>query len=88
MTNDDHNMTLGTFRQLGEIEQINVLFEKGVYLDTRFDTVCEILLYQIDSFYVEVFYQEKLNTIKRLRSFENVDKLKSYLTKIDIDKLF
>ena len=43
-----------------------------------------ILLYQLQSFYVEVFYFGKENKISRLRSFSSLNQLEPYLNNIDI----
>jgi hypothetical protein len=45
---------------LQEKEQAEVLWEMGVHLGERFDGEHKILLYQIDGFYVEVFYHGKI----------------------------
>jgi hypothetical protein len=44
-----------------------------------------ILLYQIDSFYVEVYYHRVNNVISRMRSFSNPDQLEPYM--VDINAL-
>ena len=59
----------------------------GVHLGERQDEEHTILLYQIDSFYVEVYYHREYNLIRRMRSFSSVDQLAPYLRQIDISKL-
>jgi hypothetical protein len=55
-------MTLNSFKLLDEREQAETLWDKGVQLGERFDEEHHILLYQIDGFYVEVFYHPRHNT--------------------------
>jgi len=50
----------------------------------RKETNFSILLYQVQSFYVEVFYSGKENKISRLRSFSSINQLEPYLNNIDI----
>jgi hypothetical protein len=69
---------------LQEKEQAEVLWEMGVHLGERFDGEHKILLYQIEGFYVEVFYHQEQNKLVRLRSFRSVDQLRSYLERIHV----
>jgi hypothetical protein len=69
---------------LEEREQANVVWSKGVHLGERYNPEHKILLYQIEGFYVEVFYNPVSNAIKRLRSFSNTGQLRPYLEKIDL----
>jgi hypothetical protein len=48
-------MTLYQFNALNEIEQAEAVWD-GVFVGDREDEEHRILLYQIDSFYVEVYY--------------------------------
>lgn len=77
-------MTLYQYKQLDNTDQACVLWNKGVYLGELSNPQHKIALYQIEGFYVEVFYDTADNVIKRLRSFSSVDQLKPYLDKIDI----
>ena len=66
------------------MKQVEATWEKGVHLSTRFDGVQAILLWQIDAFYVEIFYDQLDNTIEKLRSFRSTIPLRPYLKQIDI----
>jgi hypothetical protein len=77
-------MTLYQYKTLQEKEQAEVLWDKGVHLGERFDAEHKILLYQIEGFYVEVFYNLKINAIERLISFKSIDRLRPYLGIITI----
>ena len=76
-------MTLYEFNQLDEMEQAEAVWD-GVFIGDREDAEHKILLYQIDSFYVEVYYHKEYNVIRRFRSFSSTDQLQPYLEKIKI----
>ena len=59
----------------------------GVYLCSRQEPEFIVDLYQIGLFYVEVFYHERRNEIIHLHSFSSTDPLKTYFSKIDLNKL-
>ena len=80
-------MTLYEFNQLDEMQQADAVWN-GILIGDRTDNIFNILLYQIDGFYVEVFYQKKRNIIKRIRSFSSTDQLQPYLEKMDLDIKF
>ena len=63
-------MTLYQYKLLDHTDQACVLWNKGVFLCDRKNDQYIIALYQIDGFYVEVFYNREHNAIERLRSFE------------------
>jgi hypothetical protein len=46
------------------------------------------LLYQVNSFYVEVYYNKEYNPIKKFRSFSSTDELNPYLEQIDLNEIF
>lgn len=70
---------------LHEIKQAQAI-SAAVCIDGSDDGVHKVLLYQIDKFYVEVYYHKETNVIKRYRSFESTNQLAPYLSKIDISK--
>ncbi len=80
-------MTLYEINQLNDPEKAEAVWD-GTLIGDRTDNIFNILLYQIDGFYVEVFYQKKRNIIKRIRSFSSTDQLQPYLEKIDLDIKF
>ena len=77
-------MTLLQFRQLPPDRQTLTTWEIGVHLSTRFYGLHAILLWQIDGFYVELFYNRIDNSIDKLRSFRSTIPLRPYLNQIDI----
>ena len=80
-------MTLYDFKSLDIRGQADSLFEHGVFLSDRHNEHYGISLYQIDAFYVEVYYNKKQCKIVRFSSFLNPDQLFPYLGKINIDEL-
>ncbi len=78
-------MTLYEFNALNELEQTEALKEHGVELSNRKEGEYSVTLYQIDSFYVEV-YSHNFN--RRYRSFLSTDPLEPYMNTIDISGLF
>ena len=79
-------MTLYQFNALDEMEQAEAVWS-GVHIGERRDEEHNILLYQIDSFYVEVYFNRELNVIRKFRSFSSTDQLGPYLDSIDIKQL-
>ena len=71
---------------LDEMEQIEAIWA-GEFIGDRSDEEHNILLYQVDSFYVEVYYHREYNTIRRFRSFSSTTQLEPYLNQIDISRL-
>lgn len=80
-------MTLYEYKLLDEREQIEAFWDKGVHLAERSDGEYSILLYQIEGFYVEVFYHKEHNNIVRLRSFFSTGQLRPYLHRVDVSGL-
>lgn len=72
---------------MDEMEQMEVIWE-GAFVANREDNEHEILLYQIDGFYVEVYYHKEYNVIRKFRSFSSTDQLDAYLDKIDLTSKF
>ena len=79
-------MTLYKFNLLDESKQAETLWENGVHIGERSDAEHNISLYQIEGFYVEVFYHREENVIKRFRTFSSIAQHEPYLGKIDISK--
>ncbi len=76
-------MTLYQFIALDEMEQQEAIWE-GVHIADREDEEHKILLYQLDAFYVEVYYHKKHNVIIKYQPFSSTERLAPYLEKIKI----
>lgn len=79
-------MTLYQFNALDEMEQAEAVWS-GTHIGERQNGEYSILLYQVDSFYVEAYYHRAHNELTRFRSFSNPDQLAPYLNQININKL-
>ena len=68
-------MTHYEFKLLDEAKQAELLWDKGVHLMEREDHIFKYILYQIDAFYVEVWFHKELNAIQLLKSFGSITPL-------------
>jgi hypothetical protein len=80
-------MTLYDFNILREADQYNELSKHGVMIAELMEEEYKIFLYQIHSFYVELYYNRVDKRVKRLVSFSSTDSLEVYLDQIEIDDL-
>jgi hypothetical protein len=81
-------MTCSYFDQLSEAHQTDVIWETGVFLGRRSEGYYNVLLFQIDGFYTEVWYHAHFNVIIRIESFSDTDRLEPYLDTIRIPSFF
>ena len=80
-------MTLYDYSELNEVEQQDVLWDHGVMVDARNDGDHNIILYQMFSFYVELYYNSDYNLLKKLRSFSRMECLDVYLQQVDLSEI-
>lgn len=80
-------MNMYQFNCLDEVRQIELLWSTGVLVGSRQEGFYKILLYQINSFYVEVYYQYFQGKMVKLKSFTETDLLQPYLDAINITSL-
>jgi len=80
-------MTLYQFNDLDELEQFEELWENGVHIGERQEDKYRIVLYQLHSFYVELFYHIEHNVLHRLRSFSSTEQLDAYLKMFNLNEL-
>ena len=82
-------MTLEEFYDLDEMEQRETVWENGEFLDDRMDEdgVHRVALYQIFSFYVELFYHIEYNVLSKLIAFSDTEMLDIYLQQFSLDEL-
>lgn len=74
------------FIQADEMEQAEAIWS-GKQVAMRADDVHDILLYQIDGFYVEVYYHREYNVIRKFEPIASKDQLLFYGDQIDIEKV-
>jgi len=80
-------MKLTDFNLLDEIKQAEALLNYGVLVAERMYKNFTIFLYQVNQFYVEVYYHNTFSIIQGFRGFENTNALEPYLEEIDITSL-
>jgi hypothetical protein len=75
------------FSLLEENEQLDVLFKDGVYIGKRKEADRSILLYQLEGFYVEVYYLKHRSCIVKLKCFRSTLFLDPYLVDFPVNHL-
>ena len=80
-------MTLFEFQSLLQEEQIIILYQQGVYIGKRKTDHLTKLLYQLQSFYVEVSYTAYRKNICKIRYSDSTSILEPYLDQIEVEYL-
>lgn len=80
-------ITLNEYKQLTQSEKIDLLHKEGVYIGKRMVGNFRVVLYQLESFYVEVLYKDYRRNISRLSFSQYTGILDPYLEQIDIEML-
>ena len=71
-------MTLYQYNLLSESQQLERLWDEGVFLMYRAELPFKYALYQIDSFYIELKYHAEDNALQGLRTFSSTKQLEPY----------
>lgn len=80
-------MDISAFRKLAFLEKFLILWDEGKYL-ARFEGHTQLAnLFQIQDFFVEVYYNKKNDDILYIHPFEEEEQLDKYLDQIDISVL-
>jgi hypothetical protein len=77
-------MKLYDFKFLDDKSQAEVVYNYGVLIAERLYKDLVIQLYQINSFYVEVYYNAIFKMVQGINSFDNLTRIEPYLNSIDI----
>jgi hypothetical protein len=80
-------MTLTQFNKLKIEEQQKAVLINGVFLGERKDPPLRMMLYDMESFYVEVFFLSRYNKVAWFNGFQSTKKLEPYLQKIDVSSI-
>ena len=80
-------MNLTQFRSLPKDQQAQLTKHKGVHLFGRTTKYALVKLYQVDGFYVELYYDKKMAFISIINSFDTTDRLQPYLQLLDVSEL-
>ena len=81
-------MDFCTFKQLDLPAQLSYTCQLGVNVSKRAENDCIVVLYQLSTFYVEVYYKRSSFEIIKIISFHSTVLLDPYLKKINIDSIF
>lgn len=76
------------FVLLHEEDQLEILWYNGEQIGRRKEKEFLILLYQVEGFYVEVYYNTKYKEIEKYLGFECTDKLEPYISHIDLAPVY
>ena len=80
-------MTLYEFKQLCINDQAQATWDDGIQIGFRQQEQEHMILYRLDSFYVEVRYHSVKNEVTAIKSFISDEPLQPYLDTIDISSL-
>jgi hypothetical protein len=80
-------MTFNQFKSLSPYKQYELLVKKGVMVADRISTAYKFLLYQIDSFYVEVKSNLFESRVESIKCFFDTKDLDPYLRDISLPDL-
>ena len=77
-------MLLHEFKYQEKKKKSKLLIENGIYLASRYIPGYQLLLFAVDSFYVEVHYDTEHELLSYFKAFSGVDELEPYLEAIDL----
>lgn len=80
-------MTFEQFKALPKDIQRNVVKHCGVFLFGRQGVGVNVMLYQVEGFYVEIYFDDKMSEATRIKSFDDTVYLEPYLRRVDVSEL-
>ena len=80
-------MTLREYNGLDELERAIMLWQQGVMAAYKQERETRIVLYQLHSFYVEVYHNIYENRIEKLLTFAGTNQLDEYIDHIDLTEI-
>ena len=80
-------MTHRKFSSLTKKQKQTTLLKTGVFLAERKVGFLKVMLYEVQNFYVEVFFFQWNKSAIGFRTFTSVDSLQPYLRTIDLASL-
>ncbi|QNF32030.1 hypothetical protein HUW51_04545 [Adhaeribacter swui] len=81
-------MELSDFNQNNLQQKTNLIWNQGNFLAVRYSSNCNVCLYSMGKFFVEIWYRLADNEINSIRSFKNSDDLDPYLKMIDLSEIY
>lgn len=82
-----YTMTLYQFNALPEDHQLEQIWNQGIFLLRRKIARSYLILYALDSFYVEIRFDREQSRVTACRSFQSLIPLEPYLEKITIGSI-
>ncbi len=80
-------MTLLKFKSLHDDDKIAILHKHGCYIGKRKIASIHVLLFQLEGFYIQIFYREYRKVIHHIHCFESAAFIDPYLDDIEINHL-
>jgi hypothetical protein len=80
-----NHLNLSAFNDLDEMEQAEAVWS-GVHIGDREDDEHKILLFQLDPFYVQVYFHTVYQVIRKFIAFSSTELLQPYLKQVDLVK--
>lgn len=78
-------MRLIEFQSLSQDKQINILYRQGVYVGKKKENGITKLLYQLESFYIELIYLKYRRSVHKLHVTDSAAILDPYLEQIEVE---
>lgn len=78
-------MRMHEFSRLANEEKAALLYRRGVYIGKRKKGGAVAVLYQYDSFYVEIYYYQYRRVIYRISCFAGTERLNPYLPQVEVE---
>lgn len=80
-------ITLFDYQILSREEQLQLLYEQGVYIGKRREDGQTRVLYQLEGFYVEIWYRAYRKWVDKIHCFRSTSLLDPYLEFIDLEHI-
>jgi len=80
-------MTLPEFKLMDYEKQIDLLHKEGVYVGKRKIFSRIVILFQLHTFYVEVYYRVYRKVIDHLNCTSSTETLEPYLEQINVEEV-
>ncbi len=81
-------MTQVTFKALNNKLKKSIVLYTGVFLAERKKAFFKMMLYQVNNYYVEIYFFKAGKKPIWFRNFTSTTKLEPYLKKIDLSSIF
>lgn len=80
-------MSLQQFSNLDKAQQGIYLLTQGTFLAERCTGMYDLMLYELDGFYVEAAFYTRTNKVAFFKTFDDTESLAPYLEVINLDVL-